>query len=263
MSNVYEREFLLKESRTEPTAFKYRPIERLATSRAPATILTIETNHIKRTPLEKHASGIVPMLEYQLWLEAGKLRKANYKSEKNNPDTKHNSNIWRNFRTSCGFTTSPRGNVSESVAALFPINIPPPSKVGSNTLSKFYDEHKKHLFRSHKAYELAVEKTERDDALMKYLKLKSEARNPPLDSKGNILPPANFKKYPYVQLPKNLNEAKSQSFDMIEQNEFGLIMNSKSATKRHSPSKMSFRENHPDYEKFLAEQRVKGLLPTE
>jgi len=147
---------------------------------------------------------------------------------------------------------------------LYPINIPPPSKVGTHTLSKYFDQHKKHLFRSHKAFELAVEKTERDDALMKYLKLKSEMRNPPLDTQGNILPPNNFKKYPYIQQPTYFTEAKSQSlFDLIEPNEFGLSMISKSSAKRLSPSKMSFRENHPDYERFIMEQKVKGLLPSE
>jgi hypothetical protein len=45
-------------------------------------------------------------------------------------------------------------------------------------------------------YNIRLFKVDKEAAMMKYLRLKSEMRNPPLDHNGNILPPKNFKKYP-------------------------------------------------------------------
>lgn len=52
------------------------------------------------------------------------------------------------------------------------------------------------MFRTEKTYNLAVARSENEATIMKYLRLKSEMRNPPLDFNGNILPPKNFKTYP-------------------------------------------------------------------
>ncbi len=75
METVYEREFVTKslDSPNHLSGFTSRPINRLATTKQPQTILNIETNHIKRE-FAKKTNEIVPMLEYQLWLEV-KFRK--------------------------------------------------------------------------------------------------------------------------------------------------------------------------------------------
>ena len=52
------------------------------------------------------------------------------------------------------------------------------------------------MFKTDKTYKLAVARSENEATIMKYLRLKSEMRNPPLDFNGNILPPKNFKIYP-------------------------------------------------------------------
>jgi hypothetical protein len=70
METVYEREFI-SQSLDMPNylpGFSSRPINRLVTTKQPQTILNIETNHIKRE-FKKKPSDIVPLLEYQLWLE--------------------------------------------------------------------------------------------------------------------------------------------------------------------------------------------------
>ena len=52
------------------------------------------------------------------------------------------------------------------------------------------------MFKTEKTFNLAVARSENEATIMKYLRLKSEMRNPPLDFNGNILPPKNFKIYP-------------------------------------------------------------------
>ena len=185
MSNIYEREFLLKEAEFKAPGFSERQTNRFATAKAPKTILNIEANHIARTSIRNHPHPIVPLLEYQLWLEAGKM-KQNYRPEKNDPSVDFNSNIWRNFRSSCGFDTTKKGNVSESISLLYPINIPPASKVGDYTLSSYFKQNKRKYFKKDKTFELAIAKVERDDALGKFLRLKSDVRNPPIDVNGNV-----------------------------------------------------------------------------
>ena len=254
MSNVHEREFLLKQTEFKSSGFTEKQINRFATAKAPKTILNIEANHVARTSIRNHPHPIVPLLEYQLWLEAGKM-KQNYRSQKNDPSVDFNSNIWRNFRTSCGFDTTKKGNVSESISLLYPINIPPASKVGDYTLASYFKENKRRLFKADKTYELAMKKVERDDALAKFLRLKSDVRNPPIDINGNILPPSNFKKYPTIEFPKSfdISDTPGKASFGFESN----IRNSGDLNKPYTPSKISYRETHPDYEKFLLEQHIK------
>lgn len=274
MASIYEREYLLKENRSQLSGFTEKPINRLAIAKAPKTILNIEANHIARTSISQHPHGIVPLLEYQLWLEAGKVHE-NYRSEKNDPTINFNSNVWRNFRTSCGFDTTRKGNVSESISLLYPINIPPPSKVGRYTLAEYFKQNKRGFFRSDKTYELALDKVKREDALMKFLRLKSDARNPPVDLNGNILPPENFKRYPSVQLPHNFNDTTLTNQNNNPNNtrvcnselDGASKLNNYTASLSQSvkpytpftPSKISFRETHPNYERVLLEQQIKAI----
>jgi hypothetical protein len=261
MSNIYEREFLLKEAGLNATGFSEKQINRLATAKAPKTILNIEANHLTRTSIRNHPHPIVPLLEYQLWLEAGKMRQ-HYRSEKNDPQVNFNSNMWRNFRSSCGFDTTRKGNVSESISLLYPINIPPASKVGDNTLSSFYKQNKKRYFKNDKTFDLALAKVDRDDNLGKFLRLKSEMRNPPIDLNGNILPPSSFKKYPSIEFQKNydVSEVASKANFAFNDNHqsSGNINLPFNNNKPFSPTKISYRETHPDYDRVILEQHVKG-----
>jgi hypothetical protein len=208
--NYIEREYLLKPHTCSSPGFSHNASNKVSLGKNPKTILSIESNHIKRLPGNEHPNGIIPLLEYQLWLEAGKLSYLSTKvKDKNNitkdknPTIDYDSNIWRNFRLSCGLESNRKQNVSESVSNLYPISIPAPSNVGKNTLAKYFSENKRLFFKSDKSYELAIKKTQNDDNLMRFLSLRSEVRNPPLDFKGNIKPPNNFKKYPLLNLPNS------------------------------------------------------------
>lgn len=154
----------------------------------------------------------------------GKLDKANLRAANADTNVSINSNVWRNFCTSVGIVqrgassktptqrlnkeptmtsttttslgkTSPRKQqqllqqqrINEAVATLYPINVPVPSRLGSNTLSRYYEQNKRDLFATDKNFAIARERVERDDARMRLLRLKSEMRNPPLDWNGITL----------------------------------------------------------------------------
>ena len=69
------------------------------------------------------------------------------------------------------------------------------------------------MFKTEKTYNLAVARSENEATIMKYLRLKSEMRNPPLDFNGNILPPKNFKNYPPAQKTHILASVKTYDTD--------------------------------------------------
>lgn len=198
METIYQREYVSKPGdMILLPGFSNRPCSKQALSNQTAhrSRLKLETNLVKRDA-KRSFNKIMPLLEYQLWLEAGKLDKASFKSEHSDAEVCFNSNLWRNFRNASGLMTTRKGTVSEAVSTLYPINIPSPSQIGMHTLSSYYQENKRNMFKTDKTYKLAVARSENEATIMKYLRLKSEMRNPPLDFNGNILPPKNFKIYP-------------------------------------------------------------------
>lgn len=197
IETVYEREFLSNNKNVPLSGFTSRSINRLVKTKQPVTMLRIEANHLKRD-IKRSENNIVPLLEYELWLEAGKLDKANFKSKQADKNLAFNSNVWRNFRSYAGLNTNTSLNVPEAICTLYPINVPAPSNLATNNLSQYYEQNKLRLFKSEKTYDFTKAKVDKDAALMKFLRLKSEVRNPPLDSNGNIIPPRNFKKYPVL-----------------------------------------------------------------
>ena len=236
-TNIYEREYLLKHTNVPFTGFTNRApatvlgalaatASHVATSRPATDILSIETNHLKRD-MKKNLNEAVPLLEYQLWLEAGKLDKQLFKSDESTTGSAVNisfsSNVWRNFRNSTGLSSMRRMKISEATANLYPIKVPAPSYLGPNTLTKYYEQNKENLFRSNKAFYLAKHKAEKESTMMRYLRLKSELRNPPLDHNidNNILlmPPKNFRVYPppahVLSKPNTVTSAASTSPDMF------------------------------------------------
>lgn len=70
MESIFEREYLYKRADVPLSGFKDKPINRLVSYKQPPNILNIEANHLKRD-FPKDMRDIVPLLEYQLWLEAG------------------------------------------------------------------------------------------------------------------------------------------------------------------------------------------------
>lgn len=70
METVFQREYLYKNAHVPLTGFKDKPINRLVSHKQTPSVLNIEVNHLKRD-FSKDSRDIVPLLEYQLWLEAG------------------------------------------------------------------------------------------------------------------------------------------------------------------------------------------------
>lgn len=202
-----DKEYILSPTHAHLSGFTDRAINRLANTRLKPNILAIETNHVKRG-INKNYKDISPLLEYQLWLEAGKMDKACIRATNNDESLSYNSNIWRNYRSSAGLYSGRSSGVNESIASLYPINVPAPSQVGPNSLKRYFEQNKS-IFKSEEAYRKAVEKVDKEATSMKYLRLKSEMRNPPLDYNGNILPPKNFRKYPPLSRKNNLQPVES------------------------------------------------------
>lgn len=276
MTSLKEREFLSdSKNYLSLTGFTEKPINRLANTKQTPTILDIETSHLKRE-IKKDLRDIVPLLEYQLWLEAGKMDKANFKSEQADEAMSYNSSIWRNFRSSAGLYSDRKGAVSESISSLYPINVPVSSRIGSNTLSRYYEQNR-NIFKNEKNFNVAVKKVDKEATIMKYLSLKSEMRNPPVDFNGNILPPKNFRKYPPIFKTQTLEAAeknsnfsfphlnqlqspKSDAFESLILNEqIKLESSSKKRPRKLLPTKLIYRQNHPDFDKVVMEQQIKGI----
>jgi hypothetical protein len=179
---LYERETLIEDANPKYTGFTPRPVECLATKRRPHTMLDIECRHILRTEREQSAHLYKP-LEYMLWLEAGK----HSSPCPERPDPDYNSNVWRNFsKAYYGFSMSgDKRTVTEMIATMYPLNIPKPSNVGDNTFDKYINESK--MFADKKKKKLAVQRSRSDIEEFRRLRLRSDARNPPMDEDGMFL----------------------------------------------------------------------------
>jgi len=178
MPTLEERENLMKPKDIHHSGFHPKPIQRLAVRRAPKTMLNIECNHYLRSNTETFAHGH-PTIEYKLWQEAGK-HDAPFPQR---PDESFNSNVWRNFRRQYGFHThADSGKMSDIIAAMYPLNIPAPSKVGEQTFEKYIRETK--LFNDDKFKSMAMSRTKADLEEFRKLRVKSQGRNPPIDEQG-------------------------------------------------------------------------------
>ncbi|KAL5007902.1 hypothetical protein ScPMuIL_016708 [Solemya velum] len=195
MVTLEERENLFKPDRVNYSAFMPRSAQRLAILKQPRTMLNIECNHFLRTRSANAAHGHAT-LEHRLWLEAGKYS-APFPQR---PDSNYNSNIWRNFRRQYALKMSADdGNISDVIAAMYPLNVPCPSKVGEHSLRRYIQDTS--LFKSEKHKSIALHRARTDAHELNRMKALSEARNPPMDTDGNILPPENFKKYEHRFIP--------------------------------------------------------------
>lgn len=243
MPTLEERENLMSDSSPHKSGFTPRPIQKLTTRRRPHTMLDIECRHFLRTPAEGFVSQH-PTVEYQLWVEAGK-HEPPFPAR---PDASYNSNVWRNFRRNYGFKTTAEGRkMTDVIAAMYPLNIPPASTVGNHTFEKYIRETS--LFRDETKKALAVKQTRSDLEEFRRLKYKTQARNPPLDQSGNILPPDNYKHYAHrfvpVASPPPTPPPPGQKTDMFGQR----------YTPRSQPHlwKLSYKLNHPEYTRLQEE----------
>ena len=177
---LVERETLINEPRIKRTGFTPRHVERYATKKLPRSTTNIECAHFLRSNTKDSTHGHKSM-EYTLWREAGK----HHPPFPSRPDKQYNSNVWRNFRKSYGFHMNSDGQkVSEIIASMYPLNIPPPSRVGDYTYAKFLRETP--LIKTERRRQIAINRTAQDIEEFKRLRLRADMRNPPLDESGTI-----------------------------------------------------------------------------
>lgn len=173
-----ERERLMASYQPFSSGFLPRPSQKLAVQKKPHNMLDIECKHYLRCPSSESVHGH-SSVQHRLWMEAGKYG-APFPEK---PDPNYNSNVWRNFRRQYGFDVKTDGRtISEMIATMYPLNIPAPSRVGENTFAKYITETK--LFKNEKFKALAVQRTLTDIKEFRQLRIRSEARNPPLDEQG-------------------------------------------------------------------------------
>lgn len=258
---IEERETLMKPFTPKRTGFAPRSIQQLTKRRPPHSTLNIECNHLLRCSTDETAHGHHPMM-YTMWKEAGKHpppypARADFAK----PDSNYNSNVWRNFRKSYGFHVDTKDqNISEMIAQLYPLNIPPPSKVGDYSYPRFLTETP--LIKDGKMRKLAIDRTTQDILEFKRIRLKSEMRNPPLDESGDIVPPINFKKYAHRFAPPENNPDESARGE-TRVDIFGKqVPVLKNKNKEPFMWKMSYRLNNPQYEKVQTElDRRRQITP--
>ncbi|XP_041365364.1 testis-expressed protein 52-like [Gigantopelta aegis] len=246
MPTRHEREMLMGNLTPHYTGFTPRPIEQLSRRKKPTSSLDIELQHRLRIDMDE-CTHRNPSIQYRLWLEAGK----HSPPFPEKPDPCYNSNVWRNFRRQFGFTTSAVGQkIPNVIAAMYPLNIPKPSKVGNETFVKYIQESK--LFENEKFKKLAVQRTRTDLAEFRRLKIQSEARNPPIDQDGRILPPENFKKYAdrFVIPPLVTSPSPSPRLQDLTDNS---LEHRSSSISKPPLWKLTFALNHPRYDELRKE----------
>ncbi|XP_072340065.1 testis-expressed protein 52-like isoform X2 [Scyliorhinus torazame] len=136
-----------------------------------------------------HASLRSHSLKHHNWLDVGKFTPI----FSNRPDKEFNSNVWRCYvsKDSEKHSTTGKARVSKLIASLYPIAIPPPSKMGENTWLQFVSCG--NLYIDLQGKKKAITILEKELEHNRKLMIKSESRMPPIDSHGNILPPGHIK----------------------------------------------------------------------
>uniref|UniRef100_UPI00398EA386 testis-expressed protein 52-like n=1 Tax=Pristiophorus japonicus TaxID=55135 RepID=UPI00398EA386 len=182
------REYLFEDKRARFTGFLSRAEQRLALQPPPHGDVMAEFFQRLQASLQRH----FPSLKHHDWLDVGKFTPI----FSNRPETKSNSNIWRCYvsRDSEHHSNIDQARVSKLIAALYPITIPPPSRMGENTWLQFVSNG--NLYIDLQGKKKAITLLEKEQEHNRKLKIKSESRVPPIDCHGNILPPEHIKGHP-------------------------------------------------------------------
>ncbi|XP_007935375.2 testis-expressed protein 52 [Orycteropus afer afer] len=173
-----QNEFLLPNESWELPGFTWQAYHQLALKKPPCTKIKSKVRHHLIHPADdatQHTWG------FHTWLDVGRLP-AIFPTQ---PDVPYDSNVWR-WLTNSSAHQQPPANPA----------IPPPSRMGKNSFLTFicYTP----IFVDVKRKNQVILRTVKELKEVEKLKLRSEARAPPLDVHGNILPPKNFKKYQHI-----------------------------------------------------------------
>ncbi|XP_077025801.1 testis-expressed protein 52 isoform X2 [Tamandua tetradactyla] len=173
-----QREFLLPSEPWKLPGFTRQAYHQLALKLPPCTEAKSKVRHRLNHPwtdTAKHTWG------FHTWLDVGRLP-ATFPSR---PDRPYDSNIWR-WLTNASTHHQPPADPP----------IPPPSWMGKNSFLTFI--YCTPIFLDENRKDQVIHRTVKELKEVEKLKLRSEARAPPLDARGNILPPRNFKKYQHI-----------------------------------------------------------------
>ncbi|XP_045686394.1 testis-expressed protein 52 [Phyllostomus hastatus] len=173
-----QREFLLPDETWELPGFTPQTYHQLALKLPPHTDMKSKVRHQLNHPWKnevEHTWG------FHTWLDVGQLP-ATFPTR---PDRPYDSNVWRWLTDSRAHRRLPAEPC-----------IPPPSWMGQNSLLTFISCNP--IFLDMKRKNQVILRTVKELREVEKLKLRSEARAPPLDTNGNILPPKDFKKYQHI-----------------------------------------------------------------
>ncbi|XP_074181336.1 testis-expressed protein 52 isoform X2 [Rhinolophus sinicus] len=170
-----QREFFLPDEPWEWPGFTRQAYHQLALKLPPYTDTKSKVHHRLIHPWKdttEHTWG------FHTWLDVGRLP-ATFPARSDRP---YDSNVWRwltDSRAHCRPPAEPP--------------IPPPSWMGQNSFLTFICCNPPIFWDANRKSQV-IFRTAKELREMEKLKLRSEARAPPLDANGNILPPKNFKK---------------------------------------------------------------------
>ncbi|XP_054433053.1 testis-expressed protein 52 [Pteronotus mesoamericanus] len=173
-----QREFLLPDEPWELPGFTRQAYHQLALKLPPCTDMKSKVRHRLIHPWKgeaEHTWG------FHTWLDVGHLP-ATFPTR---PDKPYDSNVWRWLTDSRARSRPPAEPC-----------IPPPSWMGQNSLLTFISCTP--IFLDTNRKNQVILRTVKELREVEKLKLRSEARAPPLDTNGNILPPKDFKKYRHI-----------------------------------------------------------------
>ncbi|XP_078509946.1 testis-expressed protein 52 [Lissotriton helveticus] len=200
-ASIKEREFLFEDREPKKTGFSPRALHRLAVLKAPCTSAKIQVHQrVRGTPISTNCQ---PPWGYQAWLEVSKLPPL-FPVQ---PDKPYDSDLWRKVASDNMLDKHlPKARRKSTAGSPSP-PIPPPSRMTENTFLKFLAS--RVLFVDEKRKEKVISRTSKDLRESERLKLRSQCRDPPRDSRGNILPPKDFKRYPIRGSPNKQPMASS------------------------------------------------------
>lgn len=168
------------------------------------------------------------------------------------PDPQFNTSVWRNLAQHYGVTddASPRRrsgvkDLDRSVAAVYPLNVASPSRLGAHSFSRFVEDTK--VFRERSRKLVALERARTEEKTMTELRIKSESRVPPVDLLGNILPPESFEKHSSYDWSQQAQRPSTPPARGLSPDLFGNMV------KRRPVRlwKLSYQDNHPGISDIL------------
>lgn len=252
---LQEREYIYDDKAAHQTSFKLRPIQARCARRPPRSLSNIEIKHKLRTSVEESCKP-EPSDAFRMWVESGRRAPPFPPSW----DAQYNSNVWRNFSHGEGYKiATPGRRVKETIAAIYPVAIPSHSEMGDHTFTKFLSEVP--VIRDTKKRHLAIAHSMRELQDFQRLKLRSQMRVPPMDMDGNIAPPEGFVRHErrFNGEPHSTVTTKFREMNEIDRES----QRSKLGTHMTSPNrlwKISFKDNHPEYEKVIKDTAEKKAL---